>query len=746
VDESNAARDIEYSYRYNFELDGNTAFVSWLYVHDVCSDFVSLAELMEITAIGSKWVKERIYQKCDRPSMTVNINLMEKSTMRCFMGASLTQEQYHTIESPVLQKALLQNQFFLETDTGKHVQTEHGSALLSSKGEDKTEEDEKKEEDGQRAMEPATAVVNALSEQLAKTSTKPGSGGEGNIFQIIGEMQQQQLVGEISGGELLSGQAADEIEDEVVDEESDETNFGPYKSELDYIEDQFRLMDDQVKLQQLKGFNVDKADPSRHDAFFDPYTGRMRSKEEVKMKNDMDREKLELKFQKLKKRLSARIRATESQRGASPRLEQLCEALELGSFDRFVLLELIRQTLDPPFMGHPGMKGEPVSVSFFIGKYASTLEGKMRCRKSFYKSSPLVSEGIISLSGQDFSSDLNECGVTLDRRMFDYIIGQDTELSELVDGSHLYTPTVCLDDVVLPTEVKGRICDRALHFKTVKQKYGELEINKKITYGLGQVFLFYGSSGTGKTMMANAICRELKRKVLLINFPSLGDNSGGIIKLLFREAKIKNAVLFFDECESLFRSREKGNTAINTCLTELERFEDMCILATNLANEIDEAMYRRISLAVEFKKPDHILRELIWKKLRPENLEVEDDVDFKDLARKFELAGGFIKNVWLSAVSLMVSRDGDKVSQADLEQAAGEQVIGRLSNEDFDRQVVPTCGIESVIASDQVNQSLRNIVDHRKAQAVLFSQWGFDKIHRTQKGVSVLFTGPAGTG
>lgn len=172
----------------------------------------------------------------------------------------------------------------------------------------------------------------------------------------------------------------------------------------------------------------------------------------------------------------------------------------------------------------------------------------------------------------------------------------------------------------------------------------------------------------------------------------------------------------------------------------------MCILATNLANEIDEAMYRRISLAVEFKKPDHILRERIWQTLQPENLLLDDDVNFKELARKYELSGGFIKNVWLSAVALMVSRDADKVSQADLERAAGEQVIGGLSNEDFDRQVIPSCGIESVIASDQVTESLRTIVDHRKAQAVLFSQWGFEKIHKNQSGVSVLFAGPPGTG
>ena len=70
--------------------------------------------------------------------------------------------------------------------------------------------------------------------------------------------------------------------------------------------------------------------------------------------------------------------------------------------------------------------------------------------------------------------------------------------------------------------------------------YKELAIDKKITYGLGQILLFYGASGVGKTMTANAIACKLKKKVLLVNFPSLGLNSPGeIIKMLFREARIK---------------------------------------------------------------------------------------------------------------------------------------------------------------------------------------------------------------
>ena len=37
----------------------------------------------------------------------------------------------------------------------------------------------------------------------------------------------------------------------------------------------------------------------------------------------------------------------------------------------------------------------------------------------------------------------------IDRRMLDFIVGLDREFSELVEGSHLYTPTVDLNQVRL---------------------------------------------------------------------------------------------------------------------------------------------------------------------------------------------------------------------------------------------------------------------------------------------------------
>lgn len=179
-------------------------------------------------------------------------------------------------------------------------------------------------------------------------------------------------------------------------------------------------------------------------------------------------------------------------------------------------------------------------------------------------------------------------------------------------------------------------------------------------------------------MLANTVATKLEKKSLLVNFPTFGVNSSGAsLKFLFREARINRAVLFFDERESLFLDREKGGSSVNMLLTELERFDGLCILATNRAHDLDEAMHRRISLAIEFRKPDHIMQEEVWKTFQPPKVALEDDIDFGLIAKKYELPGGLIKNAWIQSLGLMVIRGRDKIRQDNLIQAAGEQVIGQ---------------------------------------------------------------------
>lgn len=104
-------------------------------------------------------------------------------------------------------------------------------------------------------------------------------------------------------------------------------------------------------------------------------------------------------------------------------------------------------------------------------------------------------------------------------------------------------------------------------------------------------------------------------------------------------------------------------------------------MATNRAYDLDEAMYRRITLAVEFSHPDPLLREKIWKTHLPPQLTLDADVDLTSLAMNYELTGGFIKNAILMALSSAVSRNPSSpvVRMADLEAGAKLQVCHYFS-------------------------------------------------------------------
>ena len=73
--------------------------------------------------------------------------------------------------------------------------------------------------------------------------------------------------------------------------------------------------------------------------------------------------------------------------------------------------------------------------------------------------------------------------------------------------------------------------------------------------------------------------------------------------------------------------------SIHVCVTPTpfgpshHRHDGLIILATNRPYDLDEAMHRRIMLAIEFRQPDHLLRKAIWKCHIPEQMKVADDID-----------------------------------------------------------------------------------------------------------------------
>jgi SpoVK/Ycf46/Vps4 family AAA+-type ATPase len=81
----------------------------------------------------------------------------------------------------------------------------------------------------------------------------------------------------------------------------------------------------------------------------------------------------------------------------------------------------------------------------------------------------------------------------------------------------------------------------------------------------------------------------------------------------------------------------------------MEDHDGVVIVATNLAQNIDDAFSRRMHYTIEFPQPDVPAREGLWRGMFPPAAPVSQDLDFAYLARQFELTGGDIRNVVLDS-------------------------------------------------------------------------------------------------
>ena len=237
------------------------------------------------------------------------------------------------------------------------------------------------------------------------------------------------------------------------------------------------------------------------------------------------------------------------------------------------------------------------------------------------------------------------------------------------------------DDVVLPEEQKRLMRHACGHIRFQHQVYYDWGFDAKISYGRGLSILFAGAPGTGKTMCAQVIANQLDMELYKINLSQIVSKYIGEteknLRAVFTEAKNAGCILFFDECDALFGKRSEvkdshdrnANVEVAYLLQQLEEHDGVCILATNLIGNIDAAFMRRITYVVHFPFPDPKAREQIYRRLIPPSAPCEEDIDWEFIAEKFELSGGHIKNIVLSA-AFMAAAEGEAISMRHLLRAA----------------------------------------------------------------------------
>jgi hypothetical protein len=247
-------------------------------------------------------------------------------------------------------------------------------------------------------------------------------------------------------------------------------------------------------------------------------------------------------------------------------------------------------------------------------------------------------------------------------------------------------------NLILPAEqviILRELIDRARLGHVVQNEWG---FGSGFTKANGISALFAGDSGTGKTLSAQVIAGELGLPLYKIDLSGvvskyIGETEKNL-RTIFEAAHANNAILFFDEADALFGKRSEvkdahdryANIEVAYLLQQIEEYEGIAILATNLRQNLDDAFTRRLDFLIDFPFPDSEYRERIWAVHFPARAPLAADVNLGELAKRYELAGGNIRNAALAAAYLAAA-DGGEITRQHIQNAIRRehQKMGRLT-------------------------------------------------------------------
>jgi ATPase family associated with various cellular activities (AAA) len=257
-------------------------------------------------------------------------------------------------------------------------------------------------------------------------------------------------------------------------------------------------------------------------------------------------------------------------------------------------------------------------------------------------------------------------------------------------------------DIVLGDDVRDQLVEirmRVAHRDRVLDEWG---FDRKLSHGKGVTALFAGPPGTGKTMAAEIIGRDLGLDLYTIDLSGvvskwIGETEKNLDRI-FQAAEHGNAVLCFHEADAIFGKRSEvsdahdryANIEISYLLQKMETYDGLAVLTTNLPENIDEAFVRRLTFIVHFAFPETAERRAIWERAWPVETPLDDDLDLDALASAFRLSGGNIKNAALAA-AFLAAEDGSPIGMEHVLHAIRRE-FGKLGTALSEEELVVRAG------------------------------------------------------
>ncbi|MEU9120278.1 ATP-binding protein [Streptomyces sp. NPDC048506] len=239
-------------------------------------------------------------------------------------------------------------------------------------------------------------------------------------------------------------------------------------------------------------------------------------------------------------------------------------------------------------------------------------------------------------------------------------------------------------DLVLADRQLRILQEIVAHVRQRSTVYQDWGFAKSLRSGLGVTALFAGGSGTGKTLAAEVMAKELGLDLFIVDLSQvvskyIGETEKNLSRV-FDAAERGGALLLFDEADALFGKRSEvkdshdryANLEVSYLLMRMEAYRGLAVLTTNMKKALDSAFMRRIRFVVDFPFPGERERAEIWRRVLPAQAPTKNIEP--SLLAQLTVAGGSIRNIALSG-AFLAAEEGDRLQMRHMLAAARTEYL-----------------------------------------------------------------------
>jgi SpoVK/Ycf46/Vps4 family AAA+-type ATPase len=452
-------------------------------------------------------------------------------------------------------------------------------------------------------------------------------------------------------------------------------------------------------------------------------------------------DKIEDSIAQLRQTIDQKV-ASALEQGIGLTLIHLSGLYQLSSFERQVLaLALAPQfhTKYRKFFAYlqNDITRKDLGIELILQLISPTLQDQVSARRFFSVQSSLFSRHILSIIGEtrDKERPLIARSVKVNERIVNYILGHDFVDDDLREFCTLTYGEEKLEQSVLQPQIKKRLTDFVNYYQQID---------------LSEPFLFClsGQDQSLKKSLASAVCAELNLPLLSIDLQALYYSDLYFergIELVLRESHLIPCALYFYNTDFLLADKPEDSYVRRVFLQELNQASLLSFLSSENNYFLIGELPRQRVVPLELDIPHYPDRLQLWQK-HLEGAALADNLDISEIAGKYQLTAGQIRDITATASTFALWRDpqGPLISQEDIGEAS--HIFSNKGLNQLTERIKPRYRLSDIVLEETNKTKLQELIDMFRHQHVVMSDWGFDRKLARGKGISAMFSGEPGTG